>query len=75
MMKTLLNLVGFLAWVSLYLWAALWAARHRHARMRALTTQASSAYRADRDLGLQFLLLLLGVLSLAVVYLLGRALG
>ncbi len=70
-MKTLVNLVGFLAWVALYLSAAFWVARYRRARTRALTTPASSDYRVDRDFGWQFLLLLLGVLSLAAVYLLG----
>jgi hypothetical protein len=74
-MKTLVNLVGFAAWVAVYLSAALWAARLRRGRMKALTTPTSGIYRVDRDLGWQFLLLLLGVLSLAAVYLLGRAIG
>lgn len=74
-MKTLLNLVGFLAWVAFYLSAALWAARYRRERTHALTTPPSSEYRADRDLGLQLMLLLVGVLSWVAVYLLGRVLG
>jgi hypothetical protein len=73
--KILVNLVGFLAWVVLYFSAVLWVARHRRARMHSLPTPASSDYRADRDLGLQSLLLLVGVLTLLAVYFLGRVLG
>ncbi len=74
-MKIIVNLASFLAWVVVYLSAVSWAARYRYGRMHALPTPALSDYRADRDLGLKFLLLVFGLLSLGVVYYLNRVLG
>ena len=74
-MKSLVNLVAFLAWVAIYLSAVSWAARYRHGRTHALPTPGLNDYRADRDLGLKLLLLVFGLLSFGVVYYLNGVLG
>jgi hypothetical protein len=74
-MKTIIDLVSFLAWVVAYLSAVSWAARYRYGRTHALPTPAFSDYRADRDLGLKLFLLVFGLLTFGLVYYLNRVLG
>ena len=74
-MKIIVNLTSYLAWVVVYLSAVSWAARYRYGRTHAMPTPWLNDYRADRDLGLKFFLLVFGLLSFGVVYYLNLVLG
>ncbi len=74
-MKTLLNMIVLIAWVALSLAAVSMVGhyRKRHAHVSGATT--CDEYRADRDFALQLIVFFIGVLSVFVLYALGRMVG
>jgi len=74
-MKTLLNTILFLAWVSVYLLAISWVTHHRMARLRVLGPSGRSDYRADKDIVLWLTVFVLGILLLVLVYVATNVVG
>ena len=68
-MKPLLDTVLFLAWVGTYLMAVAYAAQYRRAKTHPLSDGVHCDYRADKDVGLRFAMLVLGLLLGWLVYL------
>ncbi len=74
-MKTMLNMIVFVVWLVLSLAAVSLGGhyRKRHAHAGGATTH--DEYRAERDVALQVIVFLIGVLSVVVMYVLGRMVG
>ncbi len=73
-MKLVLDSTLLLAWVGAYLGALYWVGLYRKARRHALIVPGYQ-YRAERDLALWVVALLLGSLLSYLVYLASAALG
>jgi hypothetical protein len=74
-MKSLLDTVLFLAWVSVYLVAISWVSRYRKSRVHALGPSGRSDYRADKDIVLWLTVFVLGVLLFLLAYVATQAIG
>ena len=74
-MKSVLDAVLFLAWVTGYLAAVSWVVRYRKTKVGALGSNRSTDYRADKDLPLRLAILALGAVMLLVGYLATRMVG
>lgn len=74
-MKSLLDAILFLAWVTAYLTAVSWVARYRKARVHALGPSRYMEYRSDRDIALRLAILVLGAVMLLVGYFATRMIG
>jgi hypothetical protein len=67
-MKSLLDTVLFLAWVSVYLAGISWVSSYRKSRVHALGSTGRSDYRADKDVALWLVVFVLGVLLFFLAY-------
>ncbi len=74
-MKAFLNVVLFLAWVTVYLLGISWISHYRKAMVHALGPSARTGYRADRDIGLWLMVFVLGLLLLSAIYAVTSVIG
>jgi hypothetical protein len=74
-MKSLLDTVLFLAWVSVYLGGISWVSRYRKSRVHALGPTGRSDYRADKDIVLWLSVFVLGVLLFLLAYVATQTIG
>lgn len=72
-MKPLLDTMLALVWVTAYLGLAYAICRYRWARVHQLAPAGRHGYRADKDWGLRLAVFLLGIVFVALGYLLTRA--
>lgn len=74
-MKTAVEIALLLTWLAAYFGVAYWAAQYRRSRLRALGMSGRFDFRAEKDLGVWFALLVAGVLLGATAFLASLALG
>lgn len=74
-MKTILGMIVFVAWVAMSLAIVSLVGHYRRTHAHVGGAVGRNEYRADRDVALQLIVLLIGVLSVVVVYALGRVVG
>jgi hypothetical protein len=74
-MKSVLDVILFLAWVTGYLAAVSWVARYRKMKVGALGGTRNMDYRGDKDLVLRLAILVLGAVMLFVGYFATRMVG
>jgi hypothetical protein len=74
-MKSVLDAVLFLAWVTGYLAAVAWVVRYRKMKVGALGATRHTDYRGDKDLTLRLTIFALGVAMLLVGYIATRMVG
>jgi hypothetical protein len=74
-MKSLLDAVLFLAWVTAYLTAVSWVARYRKAKVHAWGPTRHTEYRTDKDVALRLAIFILGAVMLLVAYFATRMIG
>ena len=74
-MKTILDMIAFVAWVAMSLAVVSLAGHYRRMQAHIGGAVGRNEYRADRDVVLQLIMLLIGVLSVVVIYALGRMVG
>jgi ABC-type thiamin/hydroxymethylpyrimidine transport system permease subunit len=74
-MKTLLNVVLVLAWLSAYLSVVYVAGQYRRTRARAVGAVGRDEFRAETDLGVWFVTLVTGILLGAVAFFAAQAFG
>jgi ABC-type thiamin/hydroxymethylpyrimidine transport system permease subunit len=74
-MKTLLNVVLVLAWLSVYLGVVYVAAQYRRTRARALGVVGRDEFRAETDVGVWLVTLVTGIALGAVAFFAAKALG
>ena len=71
-MKTFIDIILVLVWVVAYLAVVNAVGQYRKARAHASGPVGRSEYRADRDVALKLVVLVVGVLSVVVIYALSR---
>jgi ABC-type thiamin/hydroxymethylpyrimidine transport system permease subunit len=74
-MKTLLNVVLVLAWLSVYLGVVYVAGQYRRTRTRTLGVVGRDEFRAEKDLGVWFVTLVTGIMLGAVAFFAAKAFG
>ena len=74
-MKTVLDIIVFVAWVAASLTAVSVIGHYRRTHAHVVGPAGRNEYRADRDMALQLIVFLIGVLSIVVIYALGRMVG
>ena len=74
-MKTLLNVVLMLAWLSVYLGVVYVAGQYRLTRARAVGAVGRDEFRAETDLGVWFVTLVTGIMLGAVAFFAAKAFG
>ena len=74
-MKTILDMIAFVAWVAMSLAVVSLVGHYRRMHAHVGGAAGRNEYRADRDVVLQLIMLLIGVLSVVVIYALGRMVG
>jgi ABC-type thiamin/hydroxymethylpyrimidine transport system permease subunit len=74
-MKTLLDLVLVLAWLSVYLGVVYVAGQYRRTRARALGVVGRDEFRAENDLGVWCVTLVTGVMLGAAAFFAAKVFG
>jgi len=74
-MKTLLNVVLVLAWLSAYLGAVYVAGQYRRSRARALGVAGRDEFRAEKDMGVWCVTLVTGVMLGAAAFFAAKVFG
>jgi len=74
-MKTILDVVLIIGWVSAYLAIVYVVGNYRQARARALGVAGPHDYRAEKDAGLWLAAFLAGTLLCALAYVATKAFG
>jgi hypothetical protein len=74
-MKTIPDIIVFVAWVAASLTVVSVVGHYRRTRAHVVGPAGRNEYRADRDIALQLIVFLIGVLSVVVIYALGRMVG
>lgn len=74
-MRTILHMIAFVAWVAMSLAVVSLVGHYRRMQAHVGGAVGHDEYRADRDVVLQLIMLLIGVLSVVVIYALGRMVG
>jgi ABC-type thiamin/hydroxymethylpyrimidine transport system permease subunit len=74
-MKTLLNVVLVLAWLSVYLGVVYVAAQYRRTRARELGVVGRDEFRAEKDMGVWWVTLVTGVMLGAAAFIAAKAFG
>jgi hypothetical protein len=74
-MKTAVEIALLLTWLAVYLGVAYEVGLYRRSRLRALGVIGRSDFRAEKDLGVWFALLVAGLLLGATAFFAAQALG
>jgi|MudIll2142460700_1097286.scaffolds.fasta_scaffold266503_1 hypothetical protein len=74
-MKTIVDVVLIIAWVTAYLTVVYGVGHYRQARARALGVAGPHDYRAEKDAGLWLAVFLAGTLLCALAYVATKAFG